>query len=177
MRWIEGLEFNRESGNQVRDSYLKMVKGFRDEMLTITRQIKKLSQTEKYRKNVGFITSVSGIGLITGMTFLTEIDKIERFYNIDHLSSYVGLVPSTASSGDKDIVKGITPRKNKRLRKMLIESSWIAIRIDPALSLAYANYIKKMEPNKAIVKIARKLLNRMSNVLRTQKEYATCVVK
>ncbi len=177
IKWIEELDFKNESSNQVRDSYLKIAKGFCEEMLTVTRQIKKLSQTEKYKKNAAFITSVPGIGLITGMTFLTEIDRIERFFNIDHLSSYVGVVPSTASSGDKEIVRGITPRKNKRLRKMLIEGSWIAIRRDPALSLAYANYVKKMEPNKAIVKIARKLLNRISNVLRTQKKYETCVVK
>jgi transposase len=177
IRWIEELDFKRESGIQVRNSLLNGAKAFREELLILTRQIKKLSQTKKFKNNFEFITSVPGIGLITGMSFLTEIDKIERFLNIDYLSSYVGLIPSTASSGDKDIVRGITPRKNRRLRKMLIESSWIAIRRDPALSLAYANYVKKMEPNKAIIKIARKLLNRISYVLRTQKKYETCVVK
>jgi hypothetical protein len=37
--------------------------------------------------------SVSGIGLLAAMTFLCEVTTLERFKNLDCLSSYVGLVP------------------------------------------------------------------------------------
>jgi len=177
IKWIEELKFKQESGNQTRDILLNQAKNFRESLLTLTRQIKKLSQSEKYKTNVELLTSVPGIGLITAMTLLTEIDKIERFSDLDHLCSYVGLVPSTASTGEKEIVRGITPRKNHSLRRIIIESSWIAIRIDPALSLAFANYSKEKEKNKAIIKIARKLLNRICYVLRTKNKYVSCVVK
>jgi transposase len=177
VKWIEGLEFKQESGNQSKNILLGQAKGFREALLAITREIKKLSQTERYKTNIELLTSVPGVGLITAMILLTEIDKIERFQNLDRLCSYVGLVPSTASTGDKEIVRGITPRKNRNLRRIIVESAWIAVRIDPALSLAFAKYSKEMEKNKAIIKIARKLLNRISYVLRTKNKYVPCVVK
>ena len=39
---------------------------------------------------------------------------------------------------------------------MIVESSWIAIRNDPALMLAYQKLIIRMKPNKAIIRIAKK---------------------
>lgn len=177
IKWIEELKFKHESGNISRDTLLNQAKSFRDALLKLTHQIKKLSQTERYKTNVELLTSVPGIGLITAMTLLTEIDKIDRFSDLDHLCSYVGLVPSTSSTGEKEIIKGITPRKNHSLRRIVIESSWIAIRIDPALSLSFVDYSKRKEKNKAIIKIARKLLNRILYVLRTKNKYVPCTVK
>jgi len=177
IKWIEGIEFKHESGNQAKNILLAQAKGLREALLTLTRQIKDLSQTERYKIYVELLTSIPGIGLITAMILLTEIDKIERFSDLDRLCSYVGLVPSTASTGEKEIVKGITPRKNHNLRRIIVESSWIAVRLDPALSLAFAKYSKEKEKNKAIIKIARKLLNRISYVLRTKNKYVPCVVK
>lgn len=176
-KWVEELKLKKESGNQTKDILLRQAKNTRESLLILMRQIKKLSQTERYKTNVELLKSVPGFGLTTAMTLLTEIDKIERFSDLDHLCSYVGLVPSTSSTGDKEKVGGITPRKNQSLRRIIIESSWVAVRIDPALSLAFANYCKEREKNKAIIKIARKLLNRINYVLRTKNKYVSCVVK
>jgi hypothetical protein len=74
-------------------------------------------------------------------------------------------------------IEGITLRKNHSLRRIVIESSWIAIRIDPALSLSFVDYSKRKEKNKATIKIARKLLNRILYVLRTKNKYVPCTVK
>lgn len=177
MKWIEELKFTQESGNQTKEILITQAKSFREALLKITHQIKKLSQTEKYKTNVELLRSVPGIGLISAMVLLTEIDKIDRFSDLDHLCSYVGLIPSTASTGDKEIVRGITPRKNHSLRRIIVESSWIAIRIDPALSLAFGKYSKEKKSNQAIIKIARKLLNRIFCVLRTKNKYVCSVVK
>jgi len=177
IKWIEEIKLTQPSGNQTKNMLLRQANHLRTELLFITRQIKELSKTEKYKTNAELLSSVSGIGMLTAMILLTEIDTIDRFSDLDHLCSYVGLVPSTASSGEKEVVKGITPRKNHDLRRIIIESSWVAIRSDPALSLCFANYSKKMEKNKAIVKIARKLLNRIRYVLRTKNKYVPSVVK
>ena len=58
------------------------------------------------------------------------------------------------------------------LRSAFVESSWRAIGKDPAMGLAYSNYIKRgMKPNNAIIRIARKLVNRVFFVLRERKRY------
>jgi len=60
---------------------------------------------------------------------------------------------------------------------MLIESAWIAIRHDPALMMKYGELIKRMDPNKAIVNIAKRLLSRIRYVLLNKKAYVKGVVK
>ena len=48
---------------------------------------------------------------------------------------------------------------------------------DPSLMKSYLSYIKRMESNKAIIKIAKKLLSRVRYVLLNQKPYVCLVEK
>ena len=80
-------------------------------------------------------------------------------------------------SGDRENVLGLTNRAGHQLREKLIEASWTAIRLDPAMTLAFNEYCKRMKKNKAIIKIAKKLLNRIRFVMKNQTEYVTAVVK
>ena len=106
-----------------------------------------------------------------------EIEDIKRFKNTDHFAGFIGLVPNHHSSGEKENNGEMTFRGHNTLRSSLIESSWIAARSDPALIMSYHSYAKRMEPNKAIVRIARKVLNRMYFVLKNKMEYVPSVVK
>ena len=72
---------------------------------------------------------------------------------------------------------GITDRRNRILRHLIIESSWIAVRKDPALLIAFERLSKNMKPTRAISPIARKLLNRIRYVLKNQKEYVPAVIQ
>lgn len=63
------------------------------------------------------------------------------------------------------------------LRCLLVEAAWIAIRKDPAMTMAYNEYRKRMNPQKSIIKIARRLVNRGYFVLKHEKEYVPCVVQ
>ncbi|WP_430815929.1 transposase [Carboxylicivirga sp. RSCT41] len=101
---------------------------------------------------------------------------MERFKNLDALCSYIGLVPTTSSSGEKEKTGNVTPRANRILRNAIIESAWIAARIDLALSLVYNKLCERMHPNRAIIRIAKKLLNRIRYVLKNDKEYVCSVM-
>ena len=105
-----------------------------------------------------------------------EIDDVSRFKNADQLASYIGLIPMCHSSREKVGVGDITVRKHAMLRCYLIEASWKAIGKDPAMTMAYEEYRKRMNGNKAIVKIARRLVNRVFFVLKRKQEYVACVV-
>lgn len=171
MNWLKSIEMKNESGKFSIDVLIREVESLRSNILDVTKKIRHLSQTEEYKLNAELLQSVPGIGLITGMTFLTEIDKIERFESTDKLCSFIGLVPTMHSSGEKEVHGHITYRSNHLLRRMLIESSWIAIRYDPALMRAYHEYCKRMVPNKAIIRIARKLITRIQFVLVNKQAY------
>jgi transposase len=59
----------------------------------------------------------------------------------------------------------------------VIESAWTAVRKDPALMMAFNELCKHMTKTKAIVRIARILLNRIRYVLKNQREYVPAVVQ
>jgi len=86
------------------------------------------------------------------------------------------MVPMCHSSGEKESKGELTFRGKLLLRSYLIESAWIAARIDPALQLAFSELCKRMPANNAIIRIAKKLLNRIYYVLKNKKEYELCMV-
>ena len=175
--WLEKIKMTEESGKISLDLHITAVKNLRTLLLQTTKQIRELSATEIYKERVVLLKSVPGIGLITAMTILTELENIDRFGNLDKLCGFVGLVPSTYSSGEKDITGDITKRGHGILRSAIIESAWIAARLDTALIRSYNHYCQKMEPNKAIVRIAKKLLSRICYVLKNEQPYVCAVVK
>jgi transposase len=150
---------------------LELVEYLRQEILSITREIRELSRSEKYSKRVNSLLSILGVGLITAMSLIVELGDINRFRGEKAFAGYLGLIPTCKNSGEKIRTGEMTPRGNKRLRTMLIESSWIAILYDKALAAKYAELRVKMGSQKAIIRIARKLSNRIFSVLKSEKIY------
>lgn len=81
----------------------------------------------------------------------------------------MGLVPTSHSSGEKTSHGEMTFRGDKRIESLLVESAWVAIRQDRALAASYGEYCKRMLPQEAIIRITRKLSNRILIVLKSEK--------
>lgn len=158
----------------VLDSHLAELQHARSNKSLLLCKIREVSQTEEI---VCLLKTVPGIGPLTAFALFAELADIDRFRNLDHLASYVGLVPSVQSSDEKVRVRGIADRHCKYLRGPLIESAWVAIRHDPALLLAYNGLRQRMESQKAIVRIAKKLLNRIRYVWKNKTEYVEAIVE
>lgn len=130
--------------------------------------VKKSEHYESYKR----LTGIPGIGKIVSLTLIFEIYNIDRFKSTRNFSSYVGLIPTENSSGEKVRKGRMTKRGHRRLKRMLIEASWTAVRRDEAFS----NYYKKQlgrskKAPQAIVKCAKKLLSRIYHVLKTGEDY------
>jgi transposase len=175
--WLESVRMERASGNIALKVHLEELNNTRKIIADITRSIRTLANSEEYRQNVRLLKTVPGISTLTAMTLLTELYEICRFKTLDKLCSYAGLIPNTNSSGETDRKTGITNRRNAQLRGILIESAWVAVRKDPALLMAFTTLCKKMPKTNAIIRIARKLLNRIRYVLNNQQEYISAVVQ
>lgn len=175
--WLGKIEMQEKSGKEALDAIVGTSVDLRASVLRVTKQINELSKTNTYQESVTLLRSIPGIGLLTAMALLTELETIGRFGNFDNLCGFIGLIPSTRSSGEHDLVGDITRRGHTVLRGALIESAWMAARLDPALTKSYHDYCKRMEPNKAIVRIAKKLLSRIRYVLKNKKAYVCSLVK
>jgi transposase len=176
LKWSKkGLEELESSAKAEKDEYLlfslRQLRDLESAKRRVTLRIKQISKQEPYCAISGLLQTVPGVSMLGSMILITELIDIKRFRNTDKLCSYLGLVPDTNDSGERSRNSGITARSNKRLRTFLIECSWVAVRIDPALARAYANYRKHMPGNKAIVKVARKLASRVRHVWQHQEPY------
>ena len=173
--WLEKIDFNGSEGKMVMTQVLELVKFLRTKLLEVNREFRKMKSSGRYSKDLGLLCSVPGVGIVIAMTILSEIEDFNRFKNLDKLCSYVGLVPSTNSSGEKETVGGITPRSNKPIRSVIMEAAWVASRMDPALALKYNELCKRMKPNEAIVRIAKKMLGRIRFVMINQTAYVCSI--
>ena len=141
--------------------------------------LKKLRQEAEKKEIAPIIKalqSVPGIGFIIAMSLYTEIIDIKRFSYEDQLNTFVGLVPSTRSSDENIYSNGISFRQNKFLRPLMIEAAWQAVKEDPARTAKYKELTKRMKPQDAIIRIAKKLLRRVRHVWLKQEEYVYALV-
>lgn len=177
VNWIDAIRMGRASGDVALKVHLAELLHHRKTIAELNRAIRALANTNDYRVNVALLRSVPGISTLTAMLLLTELYDIARFKSLDTLCSYVGLIPNTDSSGEKDNKTGMTNRRNALLRAAVIESAWTAVRKDPALTMAFNELCKHMTKTKAIIRIARKLLSRIRYVLKNQQAYVPAVVQ
>jgi transposase len=177
IKWLrEDVQLSSPYGIDSLGFLVSEVESLRKLLLEVNRKIRDLSEEERYSKQFGLLVSIPGIGRISAITLLTQIEDIARFKNTDSFASYIGLVPNFYSSGEKESIGQITFRGQKILKRILVECAWMTIRFDPALSISYNEYCRRMQPNKAIIRIARKLLNRIYYVLKNERIYA-CGIK
>lgn len=177
INWLLSIEFDTEFAQFSFNDLVKQLIETRKRLTEILRTMRTMTkEVGSFSLIVPLLLTVPGIGFITAITLLTEIIDMNRFKTLEKLAAYVGLVPSIQSSDEKEINLGISDRRNKYLRTMLIEAAWIAVKKDPALTMKFANLCQRMNNNKAIVRIAKILLNRIRYVWKNQKPYVNAVV-
>jgi len=175
IEWIKNQSQPFETGTLKISFLLKRFDFMYQETLTISNQLREYAR-KHYKKDYNLLRSVPGIGGITAVAILAELGDLRKYNRFDDLASSVGFVPGVYSSGDTTIVKGITPRAKSLLRSYIIEASWQAVRFDPVLQEYYRSHYGK-QPNKIIVKVARKLLSRIHAVIKTETPYQIGVIK
>ncbi len=133
---------------------------FRDEMTKLEKRIRELSRAPRYADAHDALRKLPGVGLLTAMTFLSEMGDLTRFHNRREVGAYLGLCPASFESGETSNRKGhITRQGPSRLRRMLCQAVWVSLSRDAQISAAY-DRIKGGKPQrnkKAIVALMRQL--------------------
>lgn len=175
LRWLAQMEF---SDHKAKIQLSLMLDG----LLFLKEQRKQLEQElrntarKRDRELFNLLQTVPGIGPITAIGIMAEIGNINRFKNIKHFASYVGLIPRMKQSGETERIGGITYRNNNYLRPLLVEAAWQAVRADPAMLQYYQDNCLKGNAKKAIIKVARKLLSRIMFVMRNRIKYERGII-
>ena len=161
-RWMQ------ESFNRLLEQY-DFVSGLIDKQ---TRILKDLAKTPLYRERVKILTSIPGVGVITAMEILLELQDVARFRRADQLAAYVGLTPSQYTSADKIRMGRITGIGKNSVRVALVEAAWWLIRKDKVMRIKYEEIKARAGAKRAIVAVARHLLVRMRRMLLDNSPYA-----
>lgn len=176
LKQLRQLDCGTEALRSALDLAVEQYQQIRKLLKEATLLMRKLLKQEPFTTVQKYLQSIDGIGIINGMTIQTELQDIYRFKTLDSLCDYAGFVPDISSSNDTIVIRGITHRCNEFLREAIVESSWILLRKDPAMLMKYNEYRKRMNPNKAIIRIGKHLLSRIRYVWKNQKEYERGIV-
>ena len=115
--------------------------------------------------------SAPGIGKVSARVLSNELGDMSQFQNERQLFSYTGLTPSEYSSGE-NIRKGrITRQGNSRVRGILVEIAWRAIKKDKVLAIFFERLYPRTGKKRAIVAVARKLIGRIRAAFRQGENY------
>ena len=174
--WLKSVKLSSSAGEFTLNNLLMQLEEVRANLKNVLKQLREESKLEKISAVISSLSSVPGIAFITAMSLYTEIIDIKRFKRFDELCSFVGLVPSVYSSGETEFTRGISFRHNKFLRPLLIEAAWTAVKKDPALTSRFNELIKQMPRQKAIIRMAKKLLRRIRHVWLYQDSYVKALV-
>jgi transposase len=102
-----------------------------------------------------------GVGPLTALAFVLIIGTPERFGSGKPIASYLGLVPSEESSGDRRRLGHITKQGNSLLRFLLVEAAQVTVRSDPEWRSKFFHLAMRRGRKIAKVAMARRLAVRL----------------
>jgi len=117
------------------------------------------------------IDTIPGFGVFFSVLTAIEIADVERFESAAKLHRYVGVIPSTHSSGERTYHGKIIKAGNKWLRWVMVEAVQPACRKDFDIRLYYNRHARRKNNNVAKVATARRLLTIVYRVLKERREY------
>lgn len=173
---LKELELEDKSIRTSLDVLIDELLNLRQSILWVTRQVRALSRTPLFAEDVRLLMSMPGIGVLSAMILLSEIVNINRFKSLDKLAAYLGIIPTCHSSGEHETDGELTKRGNRYLKYLIIEITWVAVRKDPALLEKFQKLSTRMKKQRAIICIAKNVLNRIRYILVNKRPYVSAVV-
>jgi transposase len=120
-----------------------------------------------------YITSIPGIGPVTGAAILGEIGDVHRFDSVEKLVAYAGIDPTVYQTGQfQASAAHMSKRGSPYLRHALWLAATVAVRFDPELQAFYETKRQEGKHHGTVIgAVCRKLLARIFVILKEQRPY------
>ena len=128
---------------------------------TIAELTQAIEQEVEKRPEAQRLQTHPGVGFLTALAFVLIIGRAERFQCGKQIASYLGLVPSEESSGDRRRLGHITKQGSSLLRFLLVEAAQVTVRSDPEWRSRYFHLAMRRGRKIAKVAMARRLAVRL----------------
>jgi transposase len=171
LRWIKETQLPDSSIRLTVDRLLEQFDFLHKHFLKVSIEVRKLQREARYKKSAKLLRSIPGIGPLTTVELLCEIEDINRFPSFKKFNGFIGFRPGSHSSGEHDWKGRLSYRRHNALRSSLVECAWTTIQKDPIMSERYRQLTQKLTGKRAIIVIARKLVSRIYAVLKNEQPY------
>lgn len=142
----------------------------REQVKSIEEELKHIQKP--FEQELQRLQTIPGVGPVVAMTALAVFSDIERFPTAKHAASYVGLVPSTSQSGDRDAHGRITKKGSSELRAMLCEAAQNASRCTSPMNPYFNKLCARRGYKSAVVAVAHRICRIMFAMLRKGTEFS-----
>jgi transposase len=151
--------------------------GLLDEMDKLIEPLDKAVQAAaEQNSEAQLLMTHPGVGPVVSLAYVLVLGDWRRFPRGKHVGSYLGLIPSEASSGKHQQRMGhITKQGNTLLRWLLVEAATKAQSKDPSWHRQYVRLSMNKHHGVAKVAIAHKLAVRLYWMLRSGQNYTKIV--
>jgi transposase len=121
------------------------------------------------------LARIKGIGPKTATAIVAAVGEGAEFKNGRHLAAWLGLVPRQHSSGDRQVMMGISKRGDQHLRSLLVHGARSVVRTATGKNNAMNKWINQLLErrgfNRTTVAVANKNARIIWAVLRTGEAY------
>lgn len=124
------------------------------------------AQAAPFANQEALVRTIDGVGRIVALTTIAVFSDITRFKNAKKAASYVGIVPSTYQSGERDAHGRITGRGSSELRCLLVQSAHHASHSAHPLHPYFTKLCAKQGYKRAVVAVGHRLCRILFAMLR-----------
>jgi transposase len=121
--WLADQKMPMPAQQVVFQEYINTIKEATERVERLTKQIETLVPDWRMAPVVRALQALRGVSLIVAVTTVAEVGDLKRFDHPKKLMTYLGLVPSEHSSGEKKQRGKITKTGNGHVRKVLVEAA------------------------------------------------------
>lgn len=132
--WLGSIRLPDELAQVVFSEYLACHEVLLARRSRLDALIGERSKDPQWASLVGRLRCMRGIDTLTAVGLIAEIGSFQAFSHPKQLASFLGLVPSESSTGERRRQGAITKAGSTHARRLLIEAAW-HYRRRPAISL------------------------------------------
>jgi transposase len=120
--------FHKRASEHIPDVLRPALDPILEQIASLTERIKDYDQKleaicQEHYPETDLLRQVEGIGPLTALTFVLTLEDPYRFEKSRSVGAYLGLVPATDRSGERDLQKRISKEGDQMLRKLLVGSA------------------------------------------------------
>ena len=124
LRWLAKVVCPTPAQQMVFQEYVRAVSEQTERLQRLAAELQTQVQSWRWLPVVEAIQALRGVQFTVAVTLIAELGDLSRFDNPRQLMSYLGLIPSEHTSGERRRQGAITKTGNSHARRALIEGAW-----------------------------------------------------